>query len=157
MIEPSISPSHNSASLFKIWERRIPEFLGEDRFVIGLLLGGLHTEMALWSTLCDLVLGSGRPESLKDAGIVNSLAAGMCLLKAVTVIITRYAHQVTTAVLDILRKKSFHQQWNIFIFRRMDFSFVGAIPNLQVLVTSSEVSERHIFIHSGKLRAWDQP
>ena len=86
-----------------------PEFLGEDRFVVGLLLGALHTEMALWSTLGDLMLGSRRPESLKDSGIVNSLAAGMCLLKAVNAIKTRYAHQVTTAVLDILRKKSLHQ------------------------------------------------
>ena len=58
--------------------------------------------MALWSTLGDPMLGSRWPESLKDAGIVNSLAAGMCLLKAVNVIKTRYAHQVTTAVLDIL-------------------------------------------------------
>ena len=48
------------------------------------------------------MLGSGWPESLKDAGIVNSLAAGMRLLKAVNIIKTRYAHQVTTAVLDIL-------------------------------------------------------
>ena len=95
--------------------------------------------MALWSTLGDLMIGSGWPESLKDAGIVNSLAAGIGLLKAVNVMRTRYAHQVTTAVLDILRKKSLHQQWSIFNLRRMDFSFVGAIPNLQVLVTSSEV------------------
>ena len=58
--------------------------------------------MALWSTLGDPMLGSRWPESLKDAGIVNSLAAGMCLLKAVNVIKTMYAHQVTTAVLDIL-------------------------------------------------------
>ena len=67
------------------------EFLGEDRFAV--LLGGLHIEMALWSTLSDLMLGSGWPESLKDAGIVNSLAAGMCLLKAVNVMRTRYASQ----------------------------------------------------------------
>ena len=109
--------------------------------------------MALWSTLGDLMLGSGWPESLKESGIVNSSAAGMCLLKAVNVMRTRYAHQVTAAVLDISRKKSLHQQWSIFILRTMDFSFVGAIPNLQVLVTSSEVSERHIFIHSRKPRA----
>ena len=109
--------------------------------------------MALLSTLGELILKSGWPESLKDVGIVNSLAAEMCLLKAVNVLRTRYAYQVTTAVLDILRKKSLHQQWSIFIFRRMDFSFVGAIPNLQVLVTCSEVSERHIIIHSGRSRA----
>ena len=82
-----------------------PDSLGEDRFVV--LLGGLHIEMALWSTLGDLMLGSGWPESLKDPGIVNSLAAGMCLLKAVNVMRTRYAHQVTTAVFDILKKKAF--------------------------------------------------
>ena len=92
-----------------------PEFLEEDRFVV--LLGGLHIEKALWSTLGDLMLGSGWPESLKDAGIVNSLAAGMCLLKAVNVMRTRYAHQVTTAVLDILRKKSLHQQYLIYLLR----------------------------------------
>ena len=114
-----------------------PDFLQKDRFAV--LLGGLHIEMALWSTLGDLMLGSGWPESLKDAGIVNSLAAGMCLLKAVNVMRTRYAHQVTARVLDTLRKKSLHQQWSIFNLKRMDFSFVGAIPNLQVLVTSSEV------------------
>ena len=97
--------------------------------------------MALWSTLGDLMLGSGWPESLKDAGIVNSLAAGIGLLTSVNVMRTRYAHQVTAAVLDILllRKKSLHQQWSIFNFRRMDFSFVGAIPYLQFLVTSYEV------------------
>ena len=46
------------------------------------------------------MLGSGWHESLKEAGIVNSLAAGMCLLEAVNVMRTRYAHQVTAAVLD---------------------------------------------------------
>ena len=80
-----------------------PEFLGEDRFVVGLLLCGLHIEMSLWSTLGDLMLGSGWPES---PGIVNSSTAGMCLLKAVNVMKTRYAHQVNTAVMDILRKKA---------------------------------------------------
>ena len=30
-----------------------------------------------------------------------------------------------TAELDILRKKSLHQQWSIFIFRKMDFNLVG--------------------------------
>ena len=84
--------------------------------------------MALWSTLGDLMLGSGWPESLKDAGIVNSLAAGMRLLKAVNVMRTRYAHQVTAAVLDILRKKSLYQQWSIFNLRKMDFSYVEQYP-----------------------------
>ena len=41
--------------------------------------------MILLSTLGDLMLGSGWPGSLKDAEIVNSLTAGMCLLKGVYV------------------------------------------------------------------------
>ena len=61
--------------------------------------------MALWSTLGDLMLGSGWPESLKDAGIVNSLAVRMCLLKAVNVMRTRYVHQATAAVLDIIKEE----------------------------------------------------
>ena len=91
--------------------------------------------MALWSTLGDLMLGSEWPESLKNAGIVNPLAAGMCLLKAVNVKRPRYAHQDTTAGLDISRKKSLHQQWNIFIFRRMEqystFKFWSPVLNYQ--------------------------
>ena len=57
--------------------------------------------MTLLSILGDLILKSGWPESLKGAGIIKSLAAGMCLLKAVNVMRTRCAYQVTTAVLDI--------------------------------------------------------
>ena len=84
-----------------------PEFLEEDRFVV--LLCGPHTEMAHGRLSVTLVLGSGWSESLKDPGIVNSLAAGMCLLKAVSVMRTKYAHQITTVVFDILRKKCLHQ------------------------------------------------
>ena len=85
-------------------------------FILKWLYGALSVTSCCWDRD-----DSSHLKSLKDAGIVNSLAAGRCLLKAVNVIKTRYAHQITTAVLDILRKKSFHQQWNIFIFRRMDF------------------------------------
>ena len=60
-----------------------PEFLGEDRFAV--LLGGLHIEMILLSTLGDLMVKSGWSWSFKDAEIVNSLAAGLCLLKGVNV------------------------------------------------------------------------
>ena len=54
--------------------------------------------MALWGTFGDLILGSERPESLKDAEIVNSFGTKMCLMKAVNVKRPGYAHQVTTAV-----------------------------------------------------------
>ena len=32
------------------------------------ILGGLHIEMALWSTMGDLLFGSGWPETLNEAG-----------------------------------------------------------------------------------------
>ena len=42
-----------------------PDILGEDKFVV--MLGGLHIEMAFWSTMGDL-RGSGWPETLKKLG-----------------------------------------------------------------------------------------
>ena len=82
-----------------------PNSLGEDRFVV--LLGGLHIEMALWSTLGGLLPGSGWPESLKEAGIVNSLAAATSFMKASNVMRTRYVHQVTYMVMNILRRQAY--------------------------------------------------
>ena len=84
-----------------------PNSLGEDRFVV--LLGGLHIEMALWSTIGDLLPESGWPESLKEAGIVNSLAAAMSFLKASNVMRTRYVHQVTYMVLNILGRQAYSE------------------------------------------------
>ena len=43
-----------------------PDIFGEDKFVV--MLGGLHIEMALWSTMGDLLHGSGWPETLKKLG-----------------------------------------------------------------------------------------
>ena len=50
------------------------------------LLGGLHIEMALWSTMRDLLRGSGWPEVLTDAGIVKTKTAAAAFLTASNVI-----------------------------------------------------------------------
>eukprot|EP00745_Piridium_sociabile_P034704 TRINITY_DN5991_c0_g1_i13.p1 TRINITY_DN5991_c0_g1~~TRINITY_DN5991_c0_g1_i13.p1 ORF type:complete len:843 (-),score=177.10 TRINITY_DN5991_c0_g1_i13:511-3039(-) len=82
-----------------------PDIFGEDKFVV--MLGGLHIEMALWSTMGDLLRGSGWPEVLKDAGLVKTEAAATAFLKASNAMRTRYAHQVTVVVLDSLLKRAF--------------------------------------------------
>ena len=71
------------------------------------MLGGLHIEMALWSTMGDLLHGSGWPETLKEAGIVKTESAATAFLKASNVMRTRYAHQVTAVVLDSLLKRAY--------------------------------------------------
>ena len=48
--------------------KTFPEIFGEDKFVV--MLGGLHFEMALWSTMGDLLRGYGWPETLNEAGLV---------------------------------------------------------------------------------------
>jgi hypothetical protein len=69
-----------------------PDIFGEDNFLV--MLGGLHIEMAFWNTIGDLLCGSGWPEALKEAGLVNSGAAATSFLEASNLMRTRYAHGV---------------------------------------------------------------
>jgi len=64
-----------------------PDLFVEDKFVV--MLGGLHIEVALWSTMGDLLRGCGWPEYLKEAGLVKSEAAALAFLKATNVMRTR--------------------------------------------------------------------
>ena len=47
-----------------------PETHGEEKHVV--MIGGLHMEMALWSTLGDLLEGSGLTTALIDGGVTSS-------------------------------------------------------------------------------------
>lgn len=91
--------------LAKKMQWTFPDIFGEDKFVV--MLGGLHIEMALWSTMGDLLHGSGWPETLKKAGLVKTEAAATAFLKASNAMRTRYAHQVTLVVLDSLLKRAY--------------------------------------------------
>ena len=71
------------------------------------MLGGLHIEMALWSTMGGLLRGSRWPETLKTAGLLKTEAAATAFLKAFNVMRTRYAHQVSVMVLDSLLKRAY--------------------------------------------------
>ena len=68
------------------------------------MLGGLHIEMALWSTMGDL--GSGWPETLNEAGLVKTHAAPTAFLKASNPMRTRYANRVTVVLNSLLKRAS---------------------------------------------------
>jgi len=96
--------------LAKKMQWTFPDVFGEDKFVV--MLGGLHIEMVLWSTMGDLLRWCGWPESLKEAGLVKSEAAALAFLKANNVMRTRYAHHVTVVVLNSLLKRAYEHSDN---------------------------------------------
>ncbi|XP_061894509.1 uncharacterized protein LOC133644183 [Entelurus aequoreus] len=70
------------------------------------MLGGLHTEMALWNTLGDLLEGSGWTTALIEAEVASSGMAES-FLKAAHLTRTRHAHQVTVLTLHNLQQEAF--------------------------------------------------
>ncbi|CAH3186451.1 unnamed protein product, partial [Porites evermanni] len=72
------------------------------------MLGGLHVEMALWSTLGDLLDKSGWTAVLSEAEVALSGVADS-FLKATHLTRTRHAHQVTTLALNKLEREAFSQ------------------------------------------------
>ena len=67
------------------------------------MLGGLRIEMALWSTMGDLLFGSGWPETLNEAGLVKTHAAATAFLTAFNPMRTRYANRVTVVLNSLLK------------------------------------------------------
>ena len=60
-------------ALAKMVQWKWPDTHGEDKYVV--MFGGLHLEMALWSTLGDLLEGSGWTNALVEAEIASSRVA----------------------------------------------------------------------------------
>ena len=54
----------------KMVQWKWPDTHGEDKYVV--MFGGLYLEMALWSTLGDLLEGSGWTSALVEAEIASS-------------------------------------------------------------------------------------
>ena len=75
----------------KIVQWKWPATHGESIYVV--VLGGLHTEMALWNTLGDILEGSGWISALTEAEVTSSGIAAAAFLKSAH--LTRHAHQVT--------------------------------------------------------------
>ncbi len=76
-----------------------PQSLGEDHFVV--MFGGLHIEMAIWSTIGDFLDCSGWTSALCEAGVATSGTADF-FLKATHLTRTRRSHQITALVLSKL-------------------------------------------------------
>ena len=76
-----------------------PDYFGEEHFLV--MLGGLHTEMAVLRLLGDWLEGSGWVESLAKAEVAADGTANS-FLKASHVVKTRRAHQITLCTLSIL-------------------------------------------------------
>ena len=91
-------------ALAKFVQWKWPDTHGEKVHVI--MLGGLHTEMALWNTLGDVLEGSGWTAAPTQADVASSAMADS-YLKATHLTRTRHAHQVTLLTLHKLRKEAF--------------------------------------------------
>ena len=78
-----------------------PQSYGEDSFVV--MFGGLHIEMALWSTIGDFLDCSGWTTALCEAGIATAGVADS-FLKASHLTRTRRSHQITKLVLTRLQQ-----------------------------------------------------
>ena len=78
-----------------------PQSLGEQSFVV--MLGGLHIEMALWSTIGDFLDQCGWTTALCEAGIATAGVADS-FLKVSHLTRTRRSHQITALVLSMLQQ-----------------------------------------------------
>jgi len=83
-----------------------PEKYGEDKLVV--MFGGLHIEMAALKTIGDWLQGSGWAQALVQAEIATAGTADS-LYRAVHVMRTRRAHQITAAALYILQQHAYHR------------------------------------------------
>ena len=72
------------------------------------MLGGLHTEMAPWSTLGDILEDSGWTTALIEAEVASSGTADS-FLKVSHLTRTRHAHQLTLLTLQNLQQEAFMQ------------------------------------------------
>ena len=91
-------------ALAKFVQWKWPDTHGEDKQVV--MLGGLHTEMALWSTIGHLLDGSGWTTALTEAQVA-SVGTADSFLKAPHLTRTRHGHQVSLLTLHNLQQEAF--------------------------------------------------
>ena len=79
------------------------------------MFGGLHIEMALWSTIRDFLDGSGWTTALSEAGIAST-GSGDSFLNACHLMRTRHGHQVTLIALlnsNLMHGKNCHKKTSL--------------------------------------------
>ena len=106
---PVIGADQPLYALAKQIQWQWPEKYGEDKFV--LMFGGLHIEMAAFSSIGNLLKGSGWTSVLTDASVASSGTAES-FLTASSITRTRQAHQVTATSLYRLMKTAYTDYCN---------------------------------------------
>ena len=91
-------------AIAKFVQWKWPTTHGENMHVV--MLGGLHTEMALWNTVGDLLDGSGWTTALAEARVASAGTADS-FLKVTHLTRTRHARQVPLLTLRNLLKEAF--------------------------------------------------
>jgi hypothetical protein len=145
-------------ALAKYIQWKSPQTHGEDKYVV--MLGGLHTEMALWSTVGDILDGSGWTTVLAEADVVSSGIA-QSLLKASHVMRTRYAHQVTLLSLYNLQLQAYNlsqtektfEEWKNFLKDKSPtFFYWDLIMHLEarilVFVRAHRIKDFDLYVES---------
>ena len=108
-------------------------------------LGGIHTEMALWSLYGNMLESSGWTTALSEVGVASSGTADS-LLKVTHLTRTRHAHQVTALGLSKLQCDAFvtcndesddeaFAKWRSDLLERSStFKFWDMILHLETLI-----------------------
>ena len=147
-------------ALAKLVQWHFPATHGEGQYVA--MLGGLHTEMALWNVLGDLLEGSGWTSALSEAE-VTSAGTAQSMLNAAHLTRTRHAHQVTLLTLHILQREAFlschgseHEEtaeaWRLqMIAKSPTFMFWDLILRYEILILIFVWAHRernfHLFVN----------
>jgi hypothetical protein len=137
---------------------RWPEVLGEDKFFV--MLGGLHTEKALWNCMGNLLSDSGWTNALIESSVATTGTADS-YLKVSHITRTRHAHQVTLLCLSTLKNESFHvlnpkeltfEQWNSEMLKNSTFWFWDFIMRMEttilILIRAHRESNLDLYIES---------
>ena len=142
-------------ALAKFTQWKWPDTHGEDNFVA--MFGGLHIEMAMWTTYGDYLEGSGWTNPLSQAGIASS-----GFLKASHLTRTRHAHQVTALALGKLQENAFlytdeachdedKETWRQNMVQKSPtFQYWDTILNIELLGLIFIRSHRGLYVESLK-------
>ena len=101
------------------------------------MFGGLHVEMAMWTTFGDYLEASGWTTALNQAGIASSGTADS-FLKASHLTRTRHAHQLSVLALSKLQHDAFMQTEGQAIRRPGDKLWWPRVPHSNIGIPSSK-------------------
>ena len=146
-------------ALAKLVQWKWPNTHGESKHVV--MMGGLHVEMAMWSTLGDYLEGSGWGAALTQAGIASSGTVDS-FLKASHLMKTRYARQVSAVALAKLQEEAYtstgeslsKETWRECMRESPMFRYWDTIFNLEItgLVFVRAHRERNFSLYLDSLK-----